>query len=226
MFNKKRNSMLTYGIIGLGRFGFSLAVELAKTGCGIIAVDRDEEKVRNIREYTENAYVVNNLERKTLEDAGIASCDVAIVCIGAHIDTSILTTLNLISMNVPTVIAKASSAEHGVILEKLGAQVVFPERDMGIRLANRLENSRMLDFVQLSECINVTKMHVPVKMIGKTVIESDIRSRFGLNIIAIENKNSVSELVKPDYVFNDGDILYLVGNREGIYKFGDWAETK
>ena len=158
MFNKTKNGKMTYGIVGLGRFGYALANELADSGCELIVLDHDEDKIREMRELTENAYVVASLDKKTLMDTGIQNCDVAVVCIGEHMDTSILTTLNLVSMNIPKVISKATSAEHGIILEKLGAEVVYPERDMAIRLASRLETSRMLDFVQLSEKINVTKM--------------------------------------------------------------------
>ncbi len=100
-----------------------------------------------IREYTENAFIVKNLEKKTLIETGIQNCDVAIVCIGEHMDTSILTTLNLVSMGIPKVISKVMSSEHGVILKKLGAEIVFPKKYMAVRLASRLETERMLDFV-------------------------------------------------------------------------------
>ena len=110
---------MTYGIIGLGKFGEALALTLAEGGADIIVVDQDEEKVREMREYTENAYVVQNLEKKTLQEVGLQNCDIAIVCIGEHLDTSILTTLNLVSMGIPKVIAKANGLEHGEILKKI-----------------------------------------------------------------------------------------------------------
>ena len=223
MYHKTKNDQMSYGIVGIGRFGYALANELVDSGCELIVLDRDEEKIREMREKTENAYVVNNLEKKTLMETGIQNCDVAIVCIGEHIDTSILTTLNLVSMNIPTVISKATSTEHGLILEKLGAEVVYPERDMAVRLASRLENSRMLDFVQLSEQINVTKMQVPAQMIGKTVVDVNFRSRFGLNIIAIENNNTVVEVIQPEYVFRKNDILFLAGSKEGLSKLNKWV---
>ena len=187
MFRSNKNEKPSYGIIGLGRFGYALAEDLAEAGYDLVVLDRDEEKIREIREYTDNAFVVSNLEKKTLLDTGIQNCDVAVVCIGEQMDISILTTLNLVSMKIPTVIARATSAEHGVILEKLGAEVVYPERDMAVRLASRLETARMLDFVQLSEKINVMKMHIPTHAIGKTVMEVNFRGRFDLNIIGIEN---------------------------------------
>lgn len=223
MFHRSKNDRESYGIVGLGRFGTALATQLAQSGCELLVLDRDEEKIREMRELTDNAYVVSNLEKKTLQDTGIQNCDVAVVCIGSHIDTSILTTLNLVSMGIPTVIAKATSAEHGAILEKLGAQVVYPERDMAVRLANRLENARMLDFVQLSEKINVTKMRVPAQLVGKTVAQADLRARFGLNIMALERQGSVVETVHPDQELQKEDILYLSGSRAGITRLNDWA---
>ncbi len=223
MFHRSKNDRESYGIVGLGRFGTALATQLAQSGCELLVLDRDEEKIREMRELTDNAYVVSNLEKKTLQDTGIQNCDVAVVCIGSHIDTSILTTLNLVSMGIPTVIAKATSADHGAILEKLGAQVVYPERDMAVRLANRLENARMLDFVQLSEKINVTKMRVPAQLVGKTVAQADLRARFGLNIMALERQGSVVETVHPDQELQKEDILYLSGSRAGITRLNDWA---
>ncbi len=223
MFHKKRERN-TYGIVGLGRFGTALALSLAKAGADLIVMDRDEDKIREMREYTENAFIVRSLDKKTLSETGIQNCDVAIVCISEHMDTSILTTLNLVSLGIPTVMAKATSAEHGEILEKLGAQVVYPERDMALRLANRLEASKMLDYIQLSEKLNISKLPVPEKLIGKSVLEGNLRKNFGVNIIAVENDGSLIETVAPDHRFRKGDILFLSGSRQGLGKLANWAE--
>lgn len=220
--NKSKSGTVTYGIVGLGRFGYALAMELAGCGSELIVIDHDEEKIREIRDVTDNAFVVSNLDKKSLMETGIQNCDVAIVCIGEHMDTSILTTLNLVSLGIPEVIAKATSAEHGIILEKLGAEVVYPERDMAIRLASRLETAKELDFVQLSEKINVSKIKIPERSVGKTVLQVNLRTRFGLNIIAIENNDNVIDLVEPNYVFQRDDILFLSGSKEGILKLNNW----
>lgn len=223
MFGKKRSQKIIYGLIGLGRFGTALAEELYASGADMIILDKDAEKVALAREMTDNAFIVNSLDKKTLMETGINNADVAIVCIGEQIDTSILTTLNLVSIGIPKVIAKASSTEHGEILEKLGAEVVYPEKDMGIRLAHRLETSQTLDFVQLSEKINISKLIVPSEAIGKSVLEVNLRGNFSLNIVAIESDNTVIEAVRPDYVFSKGDILFLSGSKEGFAKFSAWA---
>ena len=220
---QKKKEKLIYGIIGMGRFGHALAEELYHAGADLIVLDRDEEKISMAREMTENAYIVRNLDKKTLMESGLHSCDVAVVCIGEHIDVSILTTLNLVSMGIPKVIAKATSIDHGEILEKLGAEVVYPERDMAIRLAHRLETSKSLDFIQLSEKINISKFLIPENAVGKTVLDVNLRSRFGLNIIAIENNGAVIEAIKPDYVFRENDILFLSGSKNGFRKLTEWT---
>ena len=215
MYHKKKGEKMSYGIVGLGRFGYALATELARMGADLLVIDRDEEKVRELREITENAMVVGNLDRKSLMETGIQNCDVGIVCIAEKMDLSILTTLNLVSLGIPKVISKATSPEHGEILEKLGAEVVYPERDMALRV---------LDFIELSEQINISKIRVPEKMVGRTVESLKLRHHFGLNIIAIQNHGKVMESVQPDYVLSRDDVLIVAGSKEGLIRLSDWAE--
>lgn len=222
MFGKNKKDENSYGIIGLGRFGAALAHELALSGADLVVLDRDEEKIREIREYTENAFIVKNLEKKTLEETGIHHCNIVILCIGEQLDVSILTTLNLVSLGIPRVIAKAASAQHGEILEKLGAEIVYPERDIAVRLARRLEASHVLDYIQLSEKLNISKLVVPAAAVGKTVMDVNFRGKFGVNIIAIENSKALHESVRPDYVFESGDILFVSGTRDGLNKLSSW----
>lgn len=205
----KKNKTMSYGIIGLGRFGYALATELAKSGADLIVLDKDEEKVRSVREFTENAFVVTSLDKKTLLETGIQNCETAVVCIGEKMDVSILTTLHLKSMGIPTVIAKAASQEHGEVLEKLGAEVVYPERDMAIRIAHRLENAKTLDFIQLSERVNISKFIIPENLAGKTVSEQ-FRGKFAVNIIATKttapyrNRNARLRFQKRRYTVRFG----------------------
>ena len=221
LFKNKNKDRNTYGIVGLGRFGYALAVELAEAGADIIALDRDEDIIREIREYTENAFVVKSLDKKTLAETGMGSCDIAVVCIGEQMDTSILTTLNLVSMGIPKVMAKATSAEHGEILEKLGAEIIYPERDIAIRLAHRLEANRVLDYIQLSEKLNITKVLCPANAVGRSVKDTNFRGKYGVNIIAIESGAKVIETVLPDHIFQPGDILFVAGSKESLNRFGE-----
>ena len=182
----------------------------------------DEDKIRKARELTENAMVTNTLDKDVLRDTGIQNCDVVIVCIGSHMESSILTTLNLVAMGIPEVIAKATSPEHGEILKRLGAKVVYPEQDMAVRLANCLETSQVIDFIKLSEKVNISKLAVPKKLVGHTILEMNFRAKFGLNIIAIENNNEVIEYVRPEYMFREDDILIVSGSSESLIKLAEW----
>ena len=224
MFKKHESNKVSYGIIGLGRFGQALAQELASAGVDLLVMDHDEEKIREMREFTENAFVIHSLDKKTLLATGIQNCDVAVVCIGEKMDASILATLNLISFGIPKVISKSTSIEHGEVLEKLGAEVVYPERDMAIRLGKRLETAKMLDYIHLSEKLNISKMIVPDKFVDKTVREADLRSKFNLNIVAVENGRDLIEVVPPEYVFKKNDILFLSGDESSFERLSNWAK--
>ncbi len=223
MFKKHKSEKITYGIVGLGRFGYELALELAASGADIIVLDSEEDTVRELRDYTENAFVVKTFDKKTLGETSIQNCDVAVVCLGDHLDTSILVTLHLVSMGLPKVISEATSPEHGEVLDKLGAEVVYPERDIAIRLAHRLEATKVLDYIQLGEKLNISKIMVAEKMIGKTVLELNFRGRFGVNIIAVENGKELIESVRPDYSFKSGDILFVSGSKKGLSELTEWA---
>ena len=158
MFNYK--SVVEFGIIGIGRFGFSLAKALIEAGRDVIVLDSDENKIKHIRPFTENAFVTPNLEKETLEETGIQNCKTVFVCIGEKIDVSILTTLNVINLGVPRVISKAITYEQGCVLEKIGAEVVYPESDMAIRIANRILNEKALEFIELNNDIHIEKVKI------------------------------------------------------------------
>ncbi len=221
-----KNKKMIYGIIGLGRFGTALAHKLSSMDAEILVVDKDELKVSAIREITENAFISNNLEKKSLSDMGFADCDVVIVCIGGAIDVSILTVMQLQNLGVKRIIAKATSTEHGEILTKLGAEIVYPEQDMALRLANRLEMGQGFDFIELSDSVKVAKFNAPNEFVGKNILEVSLREKFGLNIIAIENNGTVVDTILPTYVFKEGDVLYLCGSKKSISSISNWLATK
>ncbi len=221
-----KNKKMIYGIIGLGRFGTALAHKLANMGAEILVVDKDEAKVSALREITENAFISNNLDKKALSDMGFSNCDVVIVCIAGAIDVSILTVMKLQSIGVKRIIAKANSTEHGEVLTKLGAEIVYPEQDMALRLANRLEMGQGLDFIELSDSVKVAKFNIPAEFVGKSILEVNLREKFGLNIIAIENNGAVVDTIRPNYIFVNEDVLYLCGSKKAISAISDWLAGK
>ena len=218
----KAKEVLTYGIIGLGRFGMALATSLSEAGCEILALDRDEEKIREIRAYTDHAYVTTSLSKETLSEAGIQNCDVVIVGIGEQLDVSILTTLTVVSLGVKRVIAKATTTEQGAVLEKLGAEVVYPENDMAIRLAKKLTSGSLIEYLSLSNEIEISEIKLTDKLIGKTLIEADLRGKFAVNVIALESGDKTEIALDPNYVFAEGDIIVIIGKGDDIRRFQDY----
>ena len=215
----RKQGGIEFGIIGLGRFGYALAASLAEAGREVMVIDNTESKVKQIRNLVAEAFVVQDLERETLESTGIQNCQTVIVCIGEQIDKSILTTLNVISMGIPRVIAKATSRDQGCVLEKIGAEVVDPERDLAQRLAMRLISPHALDFIRLNDDITVSEIVLTPVLTGQTVQEADLRRRFALNIIALENGTTTEIEVRPDYRFVSGDIIVVIGKKENIRRF-------
>ena len=221
----KKSKANLFGVIGLGRFGTALAISLAESGKDVIVVDSNEDKVRELRQYTEYAFVTENLSKEALTEVGIQNCDTAIICIGERIDTSILTTLNVISLGVPHVIAKAISQDQGAVLAKLGAEVVYPERDMALRLGKRLVSNNFLDFIFLDDQVEIQQVPAGERMVGVSVQDFNIRRKYNLNIIAIEHGNSTDIEVSPDYHFSKGDIVVVIGKVDNVKRFErDMAE--
>ena len=198
----KNKDSASYGIIGLGRFGTALAKSLAAAGKDVMIIDSSEAKVRELRQYTEHAFVAHDLGRETLEEAGIQNCDTVVVSLG-----------------VPNVIAKAISEDQGAVLEKIGAEVIYPERDMALRLAKRLLSSSVLDYISLNSNIEISEIRITQKLVGRSVQEADLRRKFGLIIIAIERGEQTMTDINPAHVFAVDDIIVVVGKNESIQRF-------
>lgn len=215
-------SSIAFGVIGLGRFGFSLAETLSENGQEVLVLDNNESKIRQVQDKVQQAFVVSRLDKATLEEAGIQNCATVIVCIGEQVEASILTTLNVIELGVPRVIAKAISAEHGKVLQKIGAEVVYPERDRAVRLANSLIGPRAMDYIELSSEYAISELKLNHKLHGKTILELEFRKRFGLNIIAIVRGNETIVEITPDLQLHAGDLIAVVGKKDRILKFGSF----
>mgnify|MGYP000809749906 CR=1 FL=1 len=182
---KKQDSSALFGVIGLGRFGSALARTLAEAGKEVIAVDCDEQKVKAIRKYTDYAFVVDDLSEEALTEVGIQNCGTVGICIGEQIDISILTTMLVTKLGVPHVISKAASEVHGEVLKRLGAEVVYPEADMAVRIGKRLISGNLLDYIALGDGVEVRRITVGGRMLGKSVRTLDLRKVYGLSLIHI-----------------------------------------
>lgn len=215
---QQHRSVIEYGIIGLGRFGYAMTKTLAEAGKEILSIDTIESRVKQVRNFTESAFVVSTLDKETLEDAGIQNCGTVIICIGDSIDVSILTTLNVISMGVERVIARAMSYEQGQILEKIGAEVIYPENDMAVRLANKLINSNIMESMDLKGDIAVIELKITSKFANQTIQQINLRQKFNLNIIALEHNGETTTEINPDYILQLNDGIVVIGQRSNIKK--------
>lgn len=212
-------SVIEYGIIGLGRFGYALTKTLAEAGKEIVAIDTIESRVKQVKGFTDSAFIVGNLEKETLSDSGIQNCETVIICIGDSIDLSVLTTLNVISMEVPRVIARAMSYEQGLILEKIGAEVIYPENDMAVRLGNKLINSSFMETIELRGDIEITELKLSKIVDNLTVQQLNLRQKFNLNIIALEQQGNTTTEISPDSVLHEEDNIVVIGQHMNIKKF-------
>ena len=216
---KKQLKTDLYGVIGLGRFGTALVQTLAEAGKEVIAIDKNEEKVKAVRRYTDYAFVVDNLSEEALKETGMQNCGTVTICIGERIDISILTTMLVTKLGVPHVISKAASEVHGEVLKQLGAEVVYPEADMAVRIGKRLISGNLLDYVALGDGVEVRRIAVGGKMLGKSVRELDLRKVYGINVIAVEHARQTNVEFSADYTFKDGDVMAVVGKVAKIDRF-------
>ncbi|MHC1692662.1 MAG: TrkA family potassium uptake protein [Sphaerochaetaceae bacterium] len=217
---KTGNDPNSFGIIGLGRFGLSLAQELVKAGKDVVVLEIDPAKLESVKGLIEHVYPVDQINREILFESGVAHCGTVVVCIGKDIESNILATLNVIEAGVPRVIAKANSLDHGKVLEKIGAEVVYPETEMGARLAKSLISLKTVDFLELANDISITEIGVSSKFSGKTIAEINIRKKYRLNIIALTHEGKTTVNITPDLMLHAGDQVVVIGENSDIGVFG------
>ncbi len=213
--------MKSFAIIGLGRFGSALAIELWELGHEVLAIDESEELIHNISEQVTHAVCGDAREPAVLRAVGIKNFDCAVVAVGGDVGKSALTTMNLKEQGVKTVIAKAQSHTHKKVLERIGADmVVFPEHETGVKLAQSLTSSNILNFIELSDEFAIVELNVPKPWLGKTLIELNIRAKYDVNVIGIHKESEKNLEIAPggEYIFLEGDVVVCLGRNERIYK--------
>lgn len=209
-----------FAVIGLGRFGSSLALELMDLGYEVLGIDRDEEVVEDMSDLLTHTVVADATDEEVLKSLGIRNFDCGIVAIGDEIQTSILAAIQLKEMGVGMVAAKAISVLHGRALERLGVdRVIFPERDMGIRVAHQLVTPNLLDYIELSKDYRIVEMTVTECMNGKTLSELNTRVRYGISVLALNQKEGIIVAPTAMDVLRAGDIMVVIGSKENLDRF-------
>ena len=205
-------------VIGLGQFGRHLAVELAKD-CEVLAIDRNQSVINEVGDLVQRAYCLDSRDFASLSTVVGDDFDEAVVSMSENMEASILTVLHLRRLRIPRIHAKATSRDHAEILKAIGADsIVFPERETASRLATQLINRNLLDFIPLSENYMVMQITPPDWALGKTLLQLDLRKRFGIFVIAV--KEHVPErtafLPGPDFVVKDSDALLIIGKKDSL----------
>lgn len=208
-----------FGVIGLGRFGTSVARNLEKLGYPVLAIDKNAENVEQVKDYVSFADIVDATNPEALDASGIKNCDTVVVAVG-DVESSILISLILEELGVVNIIAKAASDIHERVLKKIGVkEVVFPEADMGFRVANKLTSANILDYIEITPGVDLIEYIATKKLSGKNLKELALRNRFGINVIAINKGNEVIVSPSAEDVIEEGADLFIVGKTEDIYEF-------
>ncbi len=209
-----------FAVIGLGRFGTSLAKELYKAGNDVYAIDTNEEVIKEISSEVTYAVQADGTDINALKSLGVRNVDVLIIALAGNISASLLTALNAIELGIPKIYAKAYSEPHAKILYKIGVgKVYFPEVDMGQRVARELCNSNLLDLIALDNNYSIAEIIAPQNWEGKTISQLNVRKKYGITILLIKSKDGIDISPSPEDIIKEQSKLLVLGEEEQIQKF-------
>jgi trk system potassium uptake protein TrkA len=222
-----------FGVIGLGRFGSAMATTLSELGHDVIGVDGNEARVHELADVVTHALQIDATDEKALRAAGIQDVDVAVVSIGENIESSLLVVMQLRELGIKTIVAKAVTPLHGKILEKLGvSRVIFPEREMAIRVAHSLVMPNVIDYIELSREFSIVELPAPAQFVGKTLKQLELRPRLGLTLVAIKRREDGTERVvtnispSADEKIRPKDVLAILGSTDRLNHLDELLREK
>lgn len=213
--------MKTFCVIGLGRFGQTLAVTLTRNGNQVMVIDENSDIINAIADTVTNAVVGDPTNEAVLRASGVKNYDCAIVCLSKNVNDSLLVTLTLKDIGVPYIVTRAISDQHKRVLEKIGVdKIIFPEQDMGEKVAYMLDKNNVMEYIEFSNDYSIVELKIPHSWIGKNLIELEVRKRYGVTIIAINNPDDAAMEVSPapTHIFRQHDLVTLMGHNTDIDK--------
>lgn len=212
--------MKQVAVLGLGRFGGSLIKEFYKTGIETLAVDKSIDLVNEYSNYATHAVQANSFDESTLKQLGLRNFDLVVVSFGDNIEASILATLHLKDLGVKQVWAKAQNDYHHKVLDKIGAdRIIHPERDMAKRIAHNIASEKIIDFIELSKDHSIVELVASKKLHDKTLVELDIRARYGCSVVGIQRGDEVKVAPLANVHIQEGDILIVIGHNRDLNRF-------
>lgn len=211
--------MRQFVVIGLSSFGHHLALQLAKNGCEVMVLDIDKDKIQDIKDYVNEALVADGCDKETLKSLGLEKADGVIVSLGSDMSASILITLYLKELGIKEVIVKVLNEDHAKIVNKIGASsIIFPERDMAVRLGDTLSSANVLDQLELSPGYSLMEIAPPKSFMGKSIKSLKIRSEYNVQVVAIRElvPEKFNIIPSPDFIIKDSDVLVVLGKDEDL----------
>lgn len=209
--------MRQFVVIGCGRFGQSLAETLFDMGYDVLAIDKSADRIQEVSNHVTHAVQADALEENTLRSLGISNFDVGIVTIGSNMQASIMATLLTKELGVKLVIAKAQNELHGKVLEKIGAdRVVYPERDMGVRVARNLISSNILDFIEFAPDYSIVEVAAMEEWFGKSLKDLRLPNKYGITVIAIKSEETINISPYAEDLIQTGDVLIVIGQNKAL----------
>lgn len=219
--------MKSFVVIGCGRFGTSVATTLHSLGKEVLAIDCSEEKVQDISRQVTHAVQANVMDESVLKDLGISNFDVAIIAIGSDLEASIMATLVAKELGIKHVVTKAQSKLHAKILVKIGAdKIIFPERDMGVRVAHNLVSSNILDYIALSTDYGILEITALKEWANQSLAELKLSTKYGINVMVIKKKKEIKVPPSGQDIIENGDILVVIGATDDLSKIEKKAEAE
>ncbi|OLS02832.1 potassium channel family protein [Tissierella creatinophila] len=211
--------MKSFAVIGCGRFGAAVAKVLSELGNEVLAIDINADAVKDIAEFVTYAVEADVMDESTLRDLGISNMDAVVVSIGSNIQASIMATLIAKELGVKRVISKVHTELHAKVLRKIGVdRVIFPERDMGRRVAHNLASQNILDYIEISPEYSIVEIEVPDSWVGKNLKELKLRNKYGVNVIAIKGEYDINVSPTSEVIVKDKDIIIIIGSVEDVAK--------
>ena len=210
-----------FAVIGMGNFGYYLATRLYEKGHEVLAIDKEAQKIQEIKDKVSHAIIADTADPKVLQSLDISQSDTVIVCIGTDLAASILTTLNLRELGVKKIMAKAKSEAHGRILYRVGAhEVFFPEKDLAYSLAEKLHNPNMLEYLPVIGGYSIVEFAPPKEFVGKSLKELDLINKYGVQVVAVKETvpDKLHLIPTGKFTIKDSDVLILLGPDESLEK--------
>lgn len=219
--------MQKIAVIGLGRFGTALARRLAQSGIQVLAIDRHQQLVNEIKDDVDLAVRLDSTDREALLSQEIDKVDVCVVAIGENFEASLLTTVLVKQLGVPRILCRAQTALHAEIFRQIGAdQVIQPEQAAGVQVARQLANPQLTDVIPLSEDFSLIELRAPRAFQGKSIKSVGLRAEYDVNLIILKrmleggregtSNDSMIRVPRPDDVIQSNDVLVLVGANESL----------